>query len=82
MTDNTGWAVAKDGTIDIRTVAPTDIGAMVNWITCITGCIVEASTSDELIKSEFNRVAPAHGFRLIRVTCTEIKENGHHGNGT
>lgn len=71
-----GWAVAKDGTIDISTVSPSDIGAMVNWVTCITGCIVEASNTNEQIKAAFDQIAAPHGFRLIRVTCAEIKENG------
>ena len=73
---NIGYAVARGDGIDISTVSPTQIGAMVNWLTVELEKIIHPSASEEAISECFTQLAAVRGARLIRVQCTEIKGNG------
>ena len=47
------WAIIVDGEIDIRTVSPTDIGAMVNWLVVAFGAVACGRVSDDDVRSAF-----------------------------
>ena len=49
----TGFAIVTDGVIDVRTVSPTKVGAMVNWL-YRAGVFPYAWWSDEEIEGAFN----------------------------
>jgi hypothetical protein len=50
----TGFAIVTDGVIDVATVSPTKVGAMVNWL-YRAGVYPHASWSDEQVESAFDR---------------------------
>jgi hypothetical protein len=49
----TGFAIVTDGVIDVRTVSPTKVGAMVNWLYRL-GMRPLDSWSDEYVETVFN----------------------------
>lgn len=72
-----GWAVVRDGKIDVRTVHDTERGAMVNWL-CVNGVIVTANATDEQITrmwyqaTDKLRVQTTVQTRMVAITlCDE-----------
>lgn len=59
------WAIVVDGEIDIRTVAPTDIGAMVNWLVVSAGAIIQQGVTDENVRLWFGH-CPVEVRRVLQ----------------
>lgn len=66
----TAFAIVIDGEIDIRTVSPTAIGAMVNWLVVTCGAIVQHGVSDNAIRDAFQTVA---GNTKKSVECCPVE---------
>ena len=70
-----GYAIKDaNGNIDVRTVSPTKLGAMVNWLTPTLGFIISAKATDELITQAFDDLKAFHGVACIRVDVGENHE--------
>jgi hypothetical protein len=61
-----GWAVRNTHEIFMRTVGPTEISAMVNWL-WIEGVRVRAGVPDDTVRELFKRYAGG-GVALVEVT--------------
>jgi len=64
-----GYAVAQDGAIDVKTVSPTRVAAMVNWLHVKAGITCDNGVADDVIENLFNRYA--HIARVISVSIVE-----------
>jgi hypothetical protein len=62
-----GYAVFDDHGIDVRTVAPTERGAMVNWLVASCGIMISQWTSDALISGNFEAEAEKRRARVAAV---------------
>jgi hypothetical protein len=60
MMKATGWAVAKDGHILVRTVSPTRNIALVNWLITEGRTMVLDTASDQQIEGLFNQIKTGH----------------------
>lgn len=66
-----GYAVAWNGSIDVRTVSPTPLGAKVNWLIVSVGLVATNLASDHVIDRAFEVHRVAQNARLIKVMILE-----------
>jgi hypothetical protein len=64
------WAIIIDGEIDIRTVMPTDISAMVNWIVVSCGAIIQQGVTDQNVRAAFDAMKEKAG---ASVECCPVE---------
>jgi hypothetical protein len=67
-----GWAIDERGEIIVKTVSPSRIGAMVNWLVASVGIAVSRGAADDLVEATFDSYALQAGARLIEVTIKEV----------
>lgn len=53
-----GWAVIKNGKINVRTVSDTRRASLVNWLVTDGGVLVTAAWTDEMIEAAWGRLSP------------------------
>jgi hypothetical protein len=68
-----GWAVVERGELLVRTVGPTEVSAMVNWLVASVGFLVRHGTSDAQVGLMFRNAARTRGAELHPVTI-ELRE--------
>lgn len=68
----TAWAIIVDGEVDIRTVSPTDVGAMVNWMIVSCGAIVQHGVTDENVREAFV-VMQEHATASVECCPVEVR---------
>lgn len=47
-----GYAIQKDGIIDLKTVSHSEVAAMVNWL-CCNGVMILRGATDDFVKKAF-----------------------------
>ena len=57
----------KTGVIDVRTVAPTEVAVMVNFL-CLAGFFIGQKATEAEIRDCFRETAPKHGAVIETVT--------------
>lgn len=67
------WAIVVDGEIDVRTVMPTDIGAMVNWLIVSCGAVVQQGVTDENVRAAFAAMLDHVGADSIECCPVEVR---------
>lgn len=60
MNKVTGWAVAKDGRILVKTVSPTRNDALVNWLATDGHTMVMDNATDQQVEGLFNQIKTGH----------------------
>lgn len=63
-----GYAVLKNGDINVRTVSPTPIAAMVNWLITDARILIIHGTPEEEIRRVWEKYR--EGAELVAVTVT------------
>lgn len=66
-----GWAVAKSGRIDIRTVAESKRAAVVNWLLVGAAVRVNGNCSDGEIERLWMQHRALHNASAVKV-CVEV----------
>lgn len=64
------WAIVIDGQIDARTIMPTSVGAMVNFLAAYAGITALSGTSDSTIINAFDEVREGCS---TSIECCEVE---------
>jgi len=67
-----GWAIEEDGEVDVRTVSPTRIAAIVNWMLVSADLMIMRGATDEWISREFAGYEAARGVHAVEVAITKV----------
>ena len=71
MKPASGFAVCdRDGTIDMRTVGPTEQSAMVNGLFCIAHMFVTANMTESAIANSFELALAGMGYSIRPVNVS------------
>lgn len=74
MIDASGFAVAKDGIIDVKTVSPTKLGAAVNWLHPRRSVVFDGDTSEHIF-TMFQRLADRESAQIVAVVISEDRSS-------
>lgn len=68
-----GFAVIHEGQIDVRTVSPTEMGAMVNWLTAACRILPVRGVADSIVRQAFHEQCDLREARLVPVSINAVE---------